>query len=159
MAASTKNHVLIDEITPLSEVFVPWCDEFEKMVSGMTLVLPLSLSHTLVPSFSDTPNPNYSFHSGNDQGMQTFRIETMRRLRNFNDNSLPNDASIESLQARRMSVAKQMLGKLGDRVNIETPFFCGWGCNTFVGDGVYMNRKYVIPSTRFHPPIYFCQTS
>jgi len=74
--------------------------------------------------------------------MQKFRIETMRRLRSFNDNSIPDDASIESLKARRMAVAKQMLGKLGDRANIEPPFFCGWGCNTFVGDGVYMNRKY-----------------
>jgi hypothetical protein len=77
--------------------------------------------------------------------MQKYRIEIMRRLRSFNDNAIPDDASIESLKARRMAVAKQMLGKLGDEANIEPPFFCGWGCNTFVGDGAYMNRKYFSP--------------
>ncbi|KAF3025025.1 hypothetical protein E8E14_014297 [Neopestalotiopsis sp. 37M] len=30
---------------------------------------------------------------------------------------------------------------MGTRVNIEPPFFLTWGCNIFIGDGVYMNRN------------------
>jgi len=45
------------------------------------------------------------------------------------------------MKSRRMNIARQMLGKLGERVEIEAPFFCGWGSNIFIGDRVYMNRK------------------
>jgi hypothetical protein len=37
MAASSKNPERIVELRQ-SEVPVPWCDEFEKMISGMKLV-------------------------------------------------------------------------------------------------------------------------
>jgi hypothetical protein len=40
-----------------------------------------------------------------------------------------------------MGIARQILGKLGERVEIEAPFFCGWGSNIFIGDRVYMDRK------------------
>jgi maltose O-acetyltransferase len=65
----------------------------------------------------------------------------MRKLQSFNDASIPPDATLASLASRRMQVAKTMLGKMGTKVNIEPPFFLTWGCNIFIGDGVYMNRK------------------
>lgn len=65
----------------------------------------------------------------------------MRKLQSFNDGFIPPDATLALLASRRMQVAKGMLGKMGTRVNIEPPFFLTWGCNTFVGDGVYMNRR------------------
>ncbi len=40
-----------------------------------------------------------------------------------------------------MGVAKAVLGKLGQNMTIERPFFIIWGCNTFLGDDVYLNRK------------------
>jgi hypothetical protein len=40
-----------------------------------------------------------------------------------------------------MDIARQMLGKLGEDVEIEAPFFCGWGSNIFIGDSVHMNCK------------------
>ena len=42
-----------------------------------------------------------------------------------------------------MTVAKSLLGQLGEGVNIEPPFFVGWGCNVFIGDNVYINRESV----------------
>lgn len=39
-----------------------------------------------------------------------------------------------------MSVAKTMFRKLGKGVKIESGFFITWGCNTFIGESVYMNR-------------------
>jgi hypothetical protein len=35
MAATSKNPEIIDEIKHLVEIPVPWCDEYERMVSGM----------------------------------------------------------------------------------------------------------------------------
>ncbi|SPJ78709.1 related to galactoside O-acetyltransferase [Fusarium torulosum] len=62
-----------------------------------------------------------------------------QKLQSFNDNSIPEGSTLASLTARRMAVAKDMFGRLGASVNIESPFFIIWGCNTFIGDGVYMN--------------------
>jgi len=39
-----------------------------------------------------------------------------------------------------MRIAEAMLGSLGTDVNITIPFFIGWGCNTFIDDGTYLNR-------------------
>jgi hypothetical protein len=35
MAALEKNLSIIDEVRNAAQVSVPWCDEFEKMISGM----------------------------------------------------------------------------------------------------------------------------
>lgn len=67
----------------------------------------------------------------------------MRKLRAFNNDDIPDDATLSSIKMKRMALAKQMIGKMGKSVNIETPFFIVWGCNTFIGNGVYMNREYV----------------
>ncbi|KZL71399.1 maltose O-acetyltransferase [Colletotrichum tofieldiae] len=116
MSASSKNPETI-AIVQRSEVKVPWCDEFEKMISGMC------------------------FQSSNDRELVQHKVDVMRRLQSFNDATIPDDATLASLASRRMQVAKGMLGKLGTNANIEPPFFVTWGCNLFVGDGVYINRS------------------
>jgi hypothetical protein len=73
--------------------------------------------------------------------MRAYMFSTIERLRSFNDDSIPQGSTIEILKTRRMGAAKGLLGRLGEAVNIETPFFVGWGCNTFIGDGVYINRE------------------
>ena len=75
--------------------------------------------------------------------MLDYKLATMKLLKSFNDDSIPDDYTLAMLKARRMSVAEQMMGKLGCGVNIEPPFFCGWGCNIFIGEGVYINRESV----------------
>ena len=46
-----------------------------------------------------------------------------------------------------MTVAEALIGKLGERVNIEPPLFVGWGCNVFLGDDVYINRELVMANS------------
>ncbi|KAF5013140.1 hypothetical protein FDECE_860 [Fusarium decemcellulare] len=116
MASSTKNPEMIATIQQ-SEINVPWCDEFEKMISGMC------------------------FQSSKDPKLGQYKVAVMRTLQSFNDVTIPDNATLESLTSRRMQVAKGMLGKLGTSVNIEPPFFVTWGCNIFVGDRVYINRN------------------
>lgn len=73
--------------------------------------------------------------------MQEHKVKIMRHMSQFNAGRVPEDATLKSLQDRRMSIAAETLGNLGQSVNIVAPFFVIWGCNTFVGDNVYMNRK------------------
>jgi maltose O-acetyltransferase len=134
MAALHKNQEIIDEVKRLGEAPIPWCDEYEKMISGMRYALPFQISIINILTMS-------SFRSANDESLQKYRISTMKYIRSFNDGSIPDGSTIEILRARRMGVAKKLLGRLGTAVNIETPFFVGWGCNTFIGDDVYLNRE------------------
>jgi hypothetical protein len=84
-----------------------------------------------------------SFKAGNSQIMLNYKLEIRKHLKSFNDDSLPDGCTLESLKCRRMAVAKLIFGKLGRSTDIEAPFFCTWGCNTFIGVNVYMNRKLV----------------
>jgi hypothetical protein len=77
-----------------------------------------------------------------------YKLVAMKRLQSFNDDSIPDGSTLASLKARRMAVAKEMLGQMGQGVTIEPPFFHTWGCNIFIGSGVYINRESV-PS--IHP--------
>lgn len=83
-----------------------------------------------------------SFKAANAQIMLDHKFNTRRRLLEFNDESIPDGSTLESLKIRRLAVAKRILGKLGKGTNIEGPgFFVTFGCNTFVGKDVYINRK------------------
>ncbi|KAF4502287.1 galactoside O-acetyltransferase [Fusarium agapanthi] len=116
MAASSKNPERIAELRQ-SDVPVPWCDEYERMISGM------------------------NFNTGNSEEMMDCKLATKKKLLSFNDESIPEGSTLASLKSRRMAVAKEMFGKLGQDVTIEPPFFLLWGCNIFIGNGVYMNRE------------------
>ncbi|KAJ5628741.1 galactoside o-acetyltransferase [Penicillium lividum] len=116
MSSSTKSPSLISELKE-SHVRVPWCDEYERMISGM------------------------NFTASRSKELREFKIITLQKLNDFNDRAIPEGSTLESLKLRRMAVAKGLLGQLGEGVNIEPPFFVGWGCNVFIGDGVYINRE------------------
>lgn len=83
----------------------------------------------------------YSLVISNSRELNEYKLGVMRKLRSFNDDNIPDDATLASLKMRRMTIAKQMLGKMGRDTSIESPFFVIWGCNTFVGNGVYINRQ------------------
>lgn len=70
-----------------------------------------------------------------------YKLSTLRKLDEFNDSSIPENSTLTSLRTRRMAVAKRMLGRVGKDANIEQAFFVTWGCNTFIGEGVYINRE------------------
>lgn len=42
------------------------------------------------------------------------------------DDSMPDDCTLDSLERRRMTVAKGIFGHLGAAVNIEAPLFITW---------------------------------
>lgn len=77
-----------------------------------------------------------------------YKLIAMKRLRSFNDDNIPDGSTLASLKARRMAVAKEMLGQLGQGVTIEHPFFHTWGCNILIGNRVYINRESVKPIPR-----------
>lgn len=137
MAATKRNAGIIERVRK-SEVHVPWCEEFEKMICGMKYDHGMMLysAKRLLIYFP-------SFKAGNSQLMLDYKLTIRRRLKLFNDDSMPEGCTLESLKNRRMAVARQILGKAGAGVNIEQPLFCTWGCNIFIGDSCYINRKFV----------------
>jgi maltose O-acetyltransferase len=82
--------------------------------------------------------------------MLDHKLKLMKALHSFNDTSIPDNSTYQSFRARQMALIEQMMGKFGKGINVEAPFFCIWGCNIFLGDGVYMNREYVLP----HPSLF-----
>jgi hypothetical protein len=134
MAATIKDPQRIVEIRE-SDIPVPWCDEFGKMISGMKSVCSHQICMTRCLTCTS------SLDISNSPELNDYKLGVMRKLRSFNNDDIPDDATLASIKMKRMATAKQMLGKMGKQVTIEPPFFVIWGCNTFVGNGVYINRE------------------
>jgi hypothetical protein len=83
----------------------------------------------------------HSFSTSRSTELQEYKLQTLKKLNEFNDLSIPDGSTLMSLKERRMTVAKNLLGQLGEGASIEPPFFVGWGCNVFMGDNVYINRE------------------
>ncbi|KAH6675921.1 maltose o-acetyltransferas-like protein, partial [Halenospora varia] len=116
MASTAKDKAII-ELVKFSETPVPWCDEFEKMISGM------------------------NFRSANSQVMLDHKFEIRRLCKLFSDEPILADSSYQSLEVHRLSIIRKIIGRLGGETNIECSFFCTWGCNTFIGKTCYINRS------------------
>jgi maltose O-acetyltransferase len=56
-----------------------------------------------------------------------------RRLWAEQNRSDPEDATL------RARVMRELLGAVGERASIEPPFYCDYGSNVFLGDGVFVN--------------------
>lgn len=56
---------------------------------------------------------------------------------------LYNQTTDEDVQ-RRAEILNRLLGRAGEGVWIEPPFYCDYGSNIILGDGVYMNFGCVI---------------
>ncbi|KAB8298000.1 hypothetical protein EYC80_001773 [Monilinia laxa] len=115
MAVERFNTKLIQMVDG-ADVPIPMCDEYKKMLSGMNFKACLT------------------------DCMPKFKLDVRKQLLKFNDPSIEDEDTLDSLKKRRMSVAKNLFGKLGLGTNIEAPLFCTWGCNTFIGKNVYINR-------------------
>ena len=55
---------------------------------------------------------------------------------------MPKYSTLYNIKTGRLGFAKTIFGALGENTNIEAPMFVTWGCNTFFGEGCYVNRKY-----------------
>jgi hypothetical protein len=85
-----------------------------------------------------TSMANYlsSFSAGNDERMLSHKLDVRRRLKDFNDESFPEGCTLDTLKCRRMSIARDIFGKLGCGVNIEGSFFCTVSLIFFFGVGM-----------------------
>jgi acetyltransferase-like isoleucine patch superfamily enzyme len=140
--STSKNDDLI-QLMKTGDSPAPWCDEFEKMISGMTFVSPSPLSH---PTTMLTPP---SFDARNAPDMMTHKFHIMLTLSHFNSPSLlslPN-MTLADLRTTRMTILHSVLGKLGDAAVIEAPFYAIFGCNTHIGARVYANHGLTIHDT------------
>ncbi len=61
-----------------------------------------------------------------------YKLSTLTKLNCFNDVSIPEGSTLDSLKKRRMDVVNLMLGRVGEGMNIEPPFFVTWGCDLFI---------------------------
>ncbi|KAM4065848.1 maltose acetyltransferase domain-containing protein [Hirsutella rhossiliensis] len=116
MAKAEKDPATIAFAKTLSNV--PWCDDYEKMVSGV-------LYDCLAPELVNG------------------RFRARRLMHKYNSH-FPDDATAESLAADREKMLKQMLGKVGKAPFIEPPLNIDYGCNITIGESFYSNFNLVI---------------
>jgi maltose O-acetyltransferase len=57
------------------------------------------------------------------------------------------NATFASSIAERQTLLRELLGAVGAEVNIRPPFFCDYGYNITLGDGVFMNFNCTILDT------------
>lgn len=72
-----------------------------------------------------------------DEELVSMRKEARRLLHAYN-------ATAVGEPERRADILKRLFGKVGSPVEIEPPFYCDYGSNILVGDGLYMNFGCVI---------------
>ena len=77
------------------------------------------------------------YDAGNDQALFEERMEVKHRLQIYNATD-PRDIE------QRTSQLKALLGKTGDCLLIEQPFYCDFGRNIEVGENFYANVNLVI---------------
>lgn len=104
---------------------VPWCDDYEKMVSGM---LYSCMAPELVAS----------------------RNRARRLAQRFNTYVPDESASADEVASMRVGMIKELFGKIGEDVYIEPSLQVDYGCNITVGDRFYANFKYVPLQHSFH---------
>lgn len=54
-----------------------------------------------------------------------------------------NQTSYDDLEERKM-IMSQLLGKMGNNLDIQAPFYCDYGVHIFTGDNVFMNFNCII---------------
>lgn len=72
-----------------------------------------------------------------DPELVAARMHARRLLRWYN-------ATIEDEFERRQGMIRGLFGAVGERVEIEPPFYCDYGSNIFIGSDFYMNFGCVI---------------
>ncbi|KAL1953860.1 hypothetical protein VTO42DRAFT_2084 [Malbranchea cinnamomea] len=119
MAATEKRPEIIEIARGLKDV--PMCEEYEKMISGMMY------------------NPLYP-------QLQEARHRCRGRAADFNSvdtKKVPYDKIAEV----RMSLLRELVGRVGNNTFIEPPFMPDYGCNTVIGNDVFINWNCTILDT------------
>ncbi|KAJ2989389.1 hypothetical protein NUW58_g3490 [Xylaria curta] len=119
MAKTSKDKEIIDLARSLEGT--PWCDEYEKMISGM---LYNPLHPTLLEGRHRARCLAYDFNNLN-----------------------PNHGTREQTDGERARMLAGLLGRVGPGTYIETPFMPDYGCNVIVGENCFMNFGLTILDT------------
>ncbi|KZL84422.1 galactoside o-acetyltransferase [Colletotrichum incanum] len=98
---------------------VPWCDDYEKMISGM-------LYSCMAPELVES------------------RTRARRIAQRFNTYVPEESASAHDVANTRLGMIKELFGKVGEDVYIEPSLQVDYGCNITVGDRFYANFNCVI---------------
>ncbi len=77
------------------------------------------------------------FYNASDPELLQERQQARRLLWQYN-------ATDPADEAKRRELAQQLFGQTGEKLNIEPPFFCDYGCNIFFGNNVFINFNCVI---------------
>ncbi|KAK2767549.1 hypothetical protein FQN54_003707 [Arachnomyces sp. PD_36] len=118
MASEKKDEEQLALARSLSHV--PWCDQYERMISGM-------LYNALDPELSKSRfGARFWSHKYNN----TFPVDM--------------NSDFETLQKERAKSLQEILGKVHDNVYIEPPFYIDYGCNISLGDRFYSNFNLTI---------------
>lgn len=70
---------------------------------------------------------------------ELFAMSMNARRKTYKFNSIKPDKF-----AKKTKVLKELLGKCGDKIYIEPPFRCDYGCNIEIGENFYANYNCVI---------------
>ena len=70
-------------------------------------------------------------------GLAEERLETRKKIFKYNNLEPGNDEEKDRL-------IKEILGKTGDRINIEAPFHCDYGYNIEVGENFFANYNFTV---------------
>ncbi|KAF5524325.1 Sophorolipid acetyltransferase [Colletotrichum aenigma] len=98
---------------------VPWCDDYEKMISGM-------LYSCMAPELVHARN------------------RARRMAQKFNTYVPEEEATAEQVADKRVAMIKELFGKVGEDIYLEPSLQVDYGCNITIGDRFYANFNTVI---------------
>ncbi|KAI8938039.1 hypothetical protein NX059_005711 [Plenodomus lindquistii] len=129
MAATTKNKLELEKARKLNHV--PWCEEYEKMISGM-------LYNAFSPDLNGARYRARAFaHTYNT---------TFPTLPSATSASPPDySAAFDHVSSTRLAALKTIIGHIADSETIiEPPFNIDYGCNISLGKRFYANFNLTI---------------
>jgi Maltose acetyltransferase len=132
MASKFKDMGLIEQAKTFENV--PWCEDYEKMISGMLHVALLSLAIIV------KCNDYFLRYNPFVPELENGRHRARRLVKKFNE-YFPDDATPASLQADRLVMLQDIIGKFGENSFIDPPFRVDYGCNISIGADFYGNFK------------------
>src|SRR5882757_5169409 len=70
-------------------------------------------------------------YDAGDAELLALRVKARELMQEYNQTSVD--------KMKRLIILEKLLGKLGSNIDIQTPFFCDYGCHIEVGDNFFAN--------------------
>jgi maltose O-acetyltransferase len=70
-------------------------------------------------------------YDASDETLMNMRTKARELMQQYNQSSYDKKA--------RSQILEKLLGKMGSNIDIQTPFFCDYGCHIEVGDNFFAN--------------------